>query len=84
MSSKNSRKCICCNAEIKPIEGAHDGKPWQNMWLDGIVDKIAANYGSENDGNVYVIAICDSCVKSKVADGTLQYVNNYMFPEEND
>lgn len=41
-----SRRCICCGFSIKPIHGGGDDKPWQGMWLDGIVDKIAANYGS--------------------------------------
>jgi len=78
-----SRRCICCGFEIKPIHGGGDDKPWQGMWLDGIVDKIAANYGSELDGDMYVVALCDSCVRAKLKDGTIEYVGNYMMPSGN-
>lgn len=69
--------CICCNKEIKEIiEGIPSNKEWEGMWNDGIVDRIAAGYGSSLDGNMYIIAICDDCVKEK----KLKYVGNYMFP----
>ena len=75
-----SRRCICCGFEIKPIHGGGGDKPWQGMWLDGTVDKIAANYGSELDGDMYVVALCDGCVRAKLKDGTIEYVGNYMEP----
>lgn len=78
-----SRRCICCGFEIKPIHGGGDDKPWQGMWLDGTVDKIAANYGSELDGDMYVVALCDSCVRAKLKDGTIEYAGNYMQPSGN-
>ncbi len=49
-------------------------KPWEGMWDSGIVERIAAGYGSTLDGNMYVLAICDNCVKEK----KLMYVGNYM------
>ncbi len=73
-----SRHCICCNAEIKAIHPEYMTTAWSGMWLDGIVDKISANYGSRNDGNVYILAICDTCVESKIDDGTLEYSHRYM------
>ncbi|HUX56225.1 MAG TPA: hypothetical protein VMV77_04580 [Bacteroidales bacterium] len=51
-------------------------KPESAMWDGGIVDKIAAGYGSDLDGNMYLIAICDKCVignKDKI-----EFVGTYM------
>ena len=48
-------------------------------WLDGVVGNISAGYGSNYDGESYVIAICDGCINLKVKDGSIQYVSNYMF-----
>jgi hypothetical protein len=73
-----SRRCICCGFEIKPIHGGGEDKPWQGMWLDGTIDKIAANYGSELDGDMYVVALCDVCVRAKLKDGIIEYAGNYM------
>ena len=73
-----NRCCICCGFEIKPVHGNNEDKPWQGMWLDGVVDKIAANYGSELDGDMYVIAVCDSCIRAKLKDGTVEYAGSYM------
>jgi hypothetical protein len=77
------RRCICCWFEIKPINGVDDKKPWQGMWLDGIVDKIAANYGSDFDGNIYIVALCDSCLKARLKDGIIEYIGDYMQPSVN-
>jgi hypothetical protein len=49
----------------------------EGMWEGGIVDRIAANYGSSLDGNMYILAICDKCVIER----KLKYVGNYI---END
>jgi hypothetical protein len=39
---------------------------------------IDAGYGSTHDGDQFVIAICDECIKENVQDGTLLYWGNYM------
>ena len=72
----SSRFCIKCDFEIKPIEPNHHDKPENSMWNGGIVDRIAAGYGSVLDGNMYIIAICDGCVKDNKQK--LQFVGNYM------
>ncbi len=63
-------KCICCNKIIEPL--LHKGEvfnidnhPERGMYMDAAVDVIAANYGSIYDGNVYLIALCDDCIKKK-------------------
>jgi len=51
------------------------------MWGGGIVGNISAGYGSNLDGECYVIAICDKCTNIKKLDGTIAHVGNYMEPE---
>lgn len=75
------RECISCKKELHLIEkeiAKKDNKPWQAMWSDGIVDKIAAGYGSVLDGDMFVITICDDCIKETKNKKSLQYVGNYM------
>ena len=73
-----SKRCICCSTEIPPIDYSGGDTPWTGMWNGGIVDRIAANYGSIFDENIYVIAVCDSCIKQKEAEGIVHYTSNYM------
>ncbi len=76
-TSKNKRQCIFCECDIKRMYPERPkGKPESDMWLNGIVDKIHAGYGSDHDGNIYVIAICDSCLikKKKV----IEFVGTYF------
>lgn len=72
-----SYNCICCGKEIKKLDGLPKDKDWEGMWDGGIVERISAGYGSLLDGDMYVLAICDDCVKLK----QLKYVDNYMFPD---
>jgi len=51
-------------------------------WYDGVVGNISAGYGSNHDGDQYVIGICDKCVTEKLYDGSLAYTGNYMFKNE--
>lgn len=74
-----SRRCICCDKEINKLDGMPNDKEWEGMWNDGIVEKISAGYGSTLDGDMYVLAICDDCVRKKHNEGKLLYVGNYMF-----
>ncbi len=56
-----------------------------SMVSDGIIHIIEAGYGSKSDGDRFIIAICDDCIKENVEDGTLLYFDNYMnsyFTEE--
>jgi hypothetical protein len=48
------------------------------MWNDGLVHKVSAGYGSSHDGDEFIIAICDDCIKKKKLTGNIAYVNNYM------
>jgi hypothetical protein len=74
--------CICCNKEIPKLDGMPNDKEWEGMWRDGVVEKVSAGYGSLLDGNMYVIAICDSCLKEKHENGVIRYVGNYMYSDD--
>jgi hypothetical protein len=54
-----------------------------NEMIDnGIIHIIDAGYGSTHDGDQFVIAICDDCIKENLADATLLYYGNYMYGSE--
>ncbi len=73
-----SRFCIKCIDEIKPIHPEHHGdKPEQDMWSGGIVGRISAGYGSTLDGDIFIVAICDKCLKNEDS-GQPEYVGRYM------
>ena len=53
-----------------------------NEMIDnGIIHIIDAGYGSTHDGDQFVIAICDDCIKENLEDSTLLYYGNYMHGE---
>lgn len=56
-------------------------KAENRMWLDGVVGNISAGYGSVHDGDMFVISICDECIKEKKDSGVLAYTGNYMFKD---
>jgi hypothetical protein len=54
-----------------------------NEMIDnGIIHIIDAGYGSTHDGDQFVIAICDDCIKENLEDATLLYYGNYMYTRE--
>lgn len=48
------------------------------MWDDAIVEKMAAGYGSSHDGDMFLVGICDECMKNKMNSGNTILVGNYM------
>ncbi len=52
------------------------------MVENGIIHIISAGYGSNHDGDLILIAICDSCIKSNLSDATLLYYGDYMSRRE--
>jgi hypothetical protein len=46
---------------------------------NGIIHIIDAGYGSIHDGDQFVIAICDDCIKENLEDATILYWGNYMY-----
>lgn len=72
------RPCICCDKKIKPIHAEHTQFPQKGMYLNGTVDRIAAGYGSCLDGDMYIVAICDECLKKLKEQNKIQFAGNYM------
>ncbi len=54
------------------------GDPQSEMINDGVIGGICANYGSSYDGDVFQIAICDSCIEKKMETGGIIFDHNYM------
>jgi hypothetical protein len=70
--------CICCDKKIKAHHPEHIRQPESGSYHDGIVDKIAAGYGSKFDTEIFIIGICDDCME-KLKDGNkIKYAGNYM------
>lgn len=72
-------KCICCKSEIVfhiPFEGYTKDILSQNV--EGIVSEIAAGYGSDFDGDVLIIGICDKCIRKGYEEGSLLFSHNYL------
>jgi hypothetical protein len=74
-------KCICCNKDITLIMLGVNVLS-QGMWDGGIVGEIHANYGSNLDGDMYVIAVCDDCIKNQKEKSKVKYIGNYIFNED--
>ena len=73
--------CICCSKKlVREIAGEHD---WEGGFNEGMVAKIKAGYGSQLDGDVYVIGICDDCAKIKNEQDLLPFIRNNIFPSKN-
>lgn len=80
MSTINPKNCVCCSEEIKPLYEEYHSKdsPSQSMWLDGVVGEISAGFGSSLDGEKYIIAICDNCIREKLITGIIENNGRYM------
>lgn len=48
----------------------------------GVIQKITAPYGSIHDGDRFLLAICDSCIKSKLEDGGLLFLSQTFGDDE--
>ena len=64
--------------EIKPYLPDENDKPEYGMWEDGIVEIINGGYGSNFDGNKYLIAICDDCIESNLDEYVEQPNGNLL------
>jgi hypothetical protein len=49
------------------------------MTDDGDVSIISMGYGSNFDGDMYIIGICDDCIKSLRDSGLILFCGDYMF-----
>jgi hypothetical protein len=82
---KTSIPCICCGKSLEVERLANDDPEEFTVNIvdrrgfdGGMAARISCGYGSRLDGNVYMIAICDSCARKKQKEGLLTYVYNYI------
>jgi hypothetical protein len=71
----NPLTCVICKKPLKDLYP--EFKDSYGMIDSGVAGKLYAPYGSENDGTVYQIGICDSCIKTT----HLTAIGDYMEPE---
>lgn len=74
----SDRPCICCDKKIKAIHPETIRFPQSGMYSGGIVDRISAGYGSNKDGNMYIVAICDDCTDKLAQENKIEFAGNYM------
>ncbi len=74
----HDRPCIRCDARIKPLHPEMIRFPQQGMYSGGVVDKISAGYGSDKDGDMFIIAVCDKCIDNLKQENKIEYAGNYM------
>lgn len=66
--------CLCCGKELKSLcEDDYE------MVDGGVVDHVYMPYGSDRDGDVFQIAICDGCIAKKEKDGKIILKGDYMY-----
>ena len=70
--------CVKCSKELKPLEPSQD--PY-GMVDGGVVGKLFSPYGSENDGTVFQIGICDECIKKVKLTPIGDYMDSGMDTE---
>jgi len=83
-SNVSPMNCICCGKEIPSIDEDINTEPENCMWNGGIVSNISAGHGSNCDGDVYLIGICDECINIKRNEGSAIFLYDYMSPGHSD
>ena len=77
----DSVKCICCGFEIKELDKRFKNQrdnPENSMWDGGTVERIHMPYGSLLDGDIYIIGLCDECIKKN--EERIFYMGDYLNP----
>lgn len=78
---KQSLPCIVCKTAVDVIhhpEGVTITCVNNVNFGGGIASRFEAGYGSTLDGNMYMIAVCDDCVRKADRDGRITFVDNYI------
>lgn len=81
MKDFKSIDCVCCGFAIRRLYnyeidlGEHD--PTKEMWKSGFVSELSIGYGSNHDGDIFFLGLCDNCIEEKSLNGTLIFKRNY-------
>ena len=66
--------CLVCGIKLKSLFG----DDYENVGT-GAVGSINVGYGSENDGDIIQIGLCDSCIKELKKQGKIRILWNHIF-----
>ena len=64
-------KCICCEKAFTTSNNI-------GSFIGSTTCEVSCGYGSENDGDIYEILICDQCLDEKFKKDVAIYRTNYM------
>jgi len=64
-------KCICCEKAFTTSNNI-------GSFIGSTKCEVSCEYGSENDGDIYEILICDQCLDEKFKKDVAIYRSNYM------
>jgi len=70
--------CLHCGIKIEPMdkdEKLHD--PYE-MVLSSVVGFVYAGFGSENDGYIFQIGICDKCIEKLLEINRIKLIGDYI------
>jgi hypothetical protein len=81
--------CICCGKKIElldKVQGVPEDEiiiddtydPEDQLWNNGVLQKLSAGYGSSLDGDIFYLGICDSCIEEGYRNGRLRYKGDYI------
>lgn len=80
MEEIDKMNCVVCDREIIQFEEGFGDKPWEGCWSDGAVQVVTMGYGSRLDGDMYLLCICDRCIKRKYSAKKIRYKGDYLTP----
>ena len=62
--------CLTCGVEIEPFDEPCNGDPYE-MVKGSVVGMMYAPFGSENDGYIFQIGLCDKCIEGHLKTGKM-------------
>ena len=74
---KSPIKCVHCGKKIKPLDYPDLAKNYE-MVDSGVVGIIYAPYGSNRDGDIFQIGICDDCIPILEKEKKIKKIADYL------
>jgi len=76
--------CVVCGKQIYHENASNDDKLENCNWSSGSVTKLETCYGSNFDGDEYIIGICDECIKRKNKTGDIIFLKDTLLNYSDD
>jgi len=70
--------CLHCGVEIKPLDNEEKFHDPYEMVRESVVGFVYAGFGSENDGYVFQIGICDKCIEELLERNRIKLIGDYI------